>query len=434
MRPPDAAPSYIPSIESPSARGPFDSDAVGRAARGRQRLHPHRRLDGRHAHRSRPPVAGSSAATAPRRCSTRAPARRTGTSTFKNFVVSAGLRPKAVVFFFRDENLTDTLFRVYPSAAGPRGQERGAGARRTPRGAVAGHVLPAARRRPPRLPARPDAGLARAPHRPCAGRGVGRPTCRGSTLLDSINNEVFTLEALRPMVAADMAAAKRRGARLRPEPPHLGPARDPPPVEGVRDPRRVRPGPAPAGRGRAPAAVGRAPASTCGRLRRYLAVERSDLPRRLGRSGSAALDLRGRRSREEGLPEDLHGDPLPEEPGDLPVIFHSLDFADLLPAARRRRTGRCPAAARTPCCSPASYVFYGWVHPWFLLLIAATTVVDYGAALGMDRRPARRKACLWLALAANLGLLGFFRYFNFFADNVAAVLAMAGWHVPRSRR
>jgi len=34
----------------------------------------------------------------------------------------------------------------------------------------------------------------------------------------------------------------------------------------------------------------------------------------------------------------------------------------------------------------------------------------------MDLRPARRKTFLWLALAINLGLLGFFKYFNFFAD------------------
>ena len=60
-----------------------------------------------------------------------------------------------------------------------------------------------------------------------------------------------------------------------------------------------------------------------------------------------------------------------------------------------------------------------------------TTVVDYLAARGMDLRPSRRKAFLWLAVVANLGLLGFFKYFNFFVDNLAAVLAAAGWQVPR---
>jgi D-alanyl-lipoteichoic acid acyltransferase DltB (MBOAT superfamily) len=112
------------------------------------------------------------------------------------------------------------------------------------------------------------------------------------------------------------------------------------------------------------------------------------------------------------------------------VIFHSLDFAIffvlLVPVywTLRRRGQNVLLLA-------ASYLFYGWVHPWFAALIAATTLVDYGAALGIDRRPARRKAFLWMALVVNLGLLGFFKYFNFFADNVAAALAAAGWQVSR---
>jgi len=112
------------------------------------------------------------------------------------------------------------------------------------------------------------------------------------------------------------------------------------------------------------------------------------------------------------------------------VIFHSLDFAIfflLLVAAY----WTLPRRGQNALLLGASYVFYGWVHPWFLVLIAATTAVDYGAARGMDRWPGRRKTCLWLALATNLGLLGFFKYFDFFVDNVAAALAIAGWHVPR---
>jgi alginate O-acetyltransferase complex protein AlgI len=112
------------------------------------------------------------------------------------------------------------------------------------------------------------------------------------------------------------------------------------------------------------------------------------------------------------------------------VIFHSLDFAIffvVLTATYWALTRRAQNVLLLAGC----YVFYGWVHPWFVLLVAVTTAVDYGAALGMDLRPARRKAFLWLALAANLGLLGFFKYFNFFAGNVAAVLAAAGWQVSR---
>ena len=32
----------------------------------------------------------------------------------------------------------------------------------------------------------------------------------------------------------------------------------------------------------------------------------------------------------------------------------------------------------------ASYVFYGWVHQWYLILIGITTLFDWGCALGME--------------------------------------------------
>jgi D-alanyl-lipoteichoic acid acyltransferase DltB (MBOAT superfamily) len=112
------------------------------------------------------------------------------------------------------------------------------------------------------------------------------------------------------------------------------------------------------------------------------------------------------------------------------VIFHSLDFAIFF-VVLTAAYWALPRRGQNLLLLGGSYVFYGWVHPWFVALIAFTTAVDYGAALGMDLRPSRRKALLWLAIVANLGLLGFFKYFNFFADNVAAVLAIAGWPVRR---
>jgi alginate O-acetyltransferase complex protein AlgI len=78
----------------------------------------------------------------------------------------------------------------------------------------------------------------------------------------------------------------------------------------------------------------------------------------------------------------------------------------------------------------ASYTFYGWVHPWFLALIFSTTIIDYGSALGMERWPRHRKRFLWLSIVTNFGLLGFFKYFNFFVENVAAVAAVVGWTIP----
>ncbi len=42
----------------------------------------------------------------------------------------------------------------------------------------------------------------------------------------------------------------------------------------------------------------------------------------------------------------------------------------------------------------------------------------------------RRTLWLWLSIASNLGLLGFYKYFNFFIENVAAAGATMGWNIP----
>ena len=77
----------------------------------------------------------------------------------------------------------------------------------------------------------------------------------------------------------------------------------------------------------------------------------------------------------------------------------------------------------------ASYVFYGYVHPWFCYLIAASTVLDYLCGLGMGRYPTWRKWLLIASLLGNLGMLGVFKYFNFFADNVVAAMHAMGFQM-----
>ena len=76
----------------------------------------------------------------------------------------------------------------------------------------------------------------------------------------------------------------------------------------------------------------------------------------------------------------------------------------------------------------ASYYFYMCWNAKFILLILVLTAIDYTAAMWMGRLPAgpRRKAALVMSLAANLGFLGFFKYYNFLAGNVAWAL---GWPV-----
>lgn len=67
----------------------------------------------------------------------------------------------------------------------------------------------------------------------------------------------------------------------------------------------------------------------------------------------------------------------------------------------------------------ASYVFYAWWDPRFLSLIVFSTAVDYflGIYIHKSVDPKKRKVFLLVSLFVNLGLLGFFKYFNFFIDS-----------------
>jgi D-alanyl-lipoteichoic acid acyltransferase DltB (MBOAT superfamily) len=64
----------------------------------------------------------------------------------------------------------------------------------------------------------------------------------------------------------------------------------------------------------------------------------------------------------------------------------------------------------------ASYIFYGWWDWRFLSLIIASTFLDYFIAiqLGKTSISKKRKLLLGISLVGNLGMLGFFKYYNFF--------------------
>jgi alginate O-acetyltransferase complex protein AlgI len=64
-----------------------------------------------------------------------------------------------------------------------------------------------------------------------------------------------------------------------------------------------------------------------------------------------------------------------------------------------------------------SYLFYGWWDWRFLSLLVLTTLSDYASAIYIEDRPKYKKAILGWTLLLNLGLLGFFKYYNFFIDS-----------------
>jgi alginate O-acetyltransferase complex protein AlgI len=115
------------------------------------------------------------------------------------------------------------------------------------------------------------------------------------------------------------------------------------------------------------------------------------------------------------------------------MLFNSFQFAyffaALLPTywalAKFRRAQNLLLLA-------AGYFFYACWEPRFLALLIVSTAVDYGCGLAVDRieAPSRRKAFVALSMALNLGFLGYFKYYNFFAASLQTLLDRAGLHVP----
>jgi len=74
----------------------------------------------------------------------------------------------------------------------------------------------------------------------------------------------------------------------------------------------------------------------------------------------------------------------------------------------------------------ASYIFYSAWNPVFVVLIWATTIIDWVAAAQIEKsgsQPAR-KALIIASLTLNLGILAFFKYQQFFLDNFVSVLGL----------
>jgi D-alanyl-lipoteichoic acid acyltransferase DltB (MBOAT superfamily) len=76
----------------------------------------------------------------------------------------------------------------------------------------------------------------------------------------------------------------------------------------------------------------------------------------------------------------------------------------------------------------ASYIFYGWWNPWYLLLLFGTSAIDYVMVLLMEQN--RRTRTLWLviSLVSNFGFLGYFKYSGFITENLNTFLLQLGMY------
>ena len=105
------------------------------------------------------------------------------------------------------------------------------------------------------------------------------------------------------------------------------------------------------------------------------------------------------------------------------MLFNSLEFLIFFPIVSILYF-LIPHRFRWVLLLIASYIFYMFWRPIFILLIILSTLIDYLAALGMEKHELNsrgRKAFLTLSLISNLGLLFLFKYFNFFSDVLSII-------------
>ena len=115
------------------------------------------------------------------------------------------------------------------------------------------------------------------------------------------------------------------------------------------------------------------------------------------------------------------------------MLFNSFEFLLFLPIVfllywfvfRRRRWQNLLIVV-------ASYVFYGWWDWRFLLLIALTSLCSYVSGLLLEHYEGQRRrqqAVSAANIVLNLGILGVFKYYNFFVENLDALFGMMGYHL-----
>lgn len=112
------------------------------------------------------------------------------------------------------------------------------------------------------------------------------------------------------------------------------------------------------------------------------------------------------------------------------MLFNSVDFAVFLPLVFLLYWSgllRNPRD-RNGFLILVSYLFYGWWDWRFLLLIVFSSALDFsvGKQLARSKDQQARKHWLWLSISANLGLLAFFKYYNFFIESFSEAFQLMG--------
>lgn len=118
------------------------------------------------------------------------------------------------------------------------------------------------------------------------------------------------------------------------------------------------------------------------------------------------------------------------------MLFNSIEFALFLPIVFILYwfVTRHNLKLQNLLIVASSFIFYGWWDWRFLLLLVFSASVDYLVGLGLSREddPRKRKRLLGISIAVNLGILGFFKYFNFFTESFIDAFTLFGVHLSGS--
>jgi len=112
------------------------------------------------------------------------------------------------------------------------------------------------------------------------------------------------------------------------------------------------------------------------------------------------------------------------------VLFNSLQFLIFFPIVTALYFA-LPPKFRWALLLGASCYFYMAFRPIYILILAFTILVDYVAGILIDRETgSRRKLYLIVSIAANIGVLAFFKYYNFITLTFQDAGARVGWTYP----
>lgn len=112
------------------------------------------------------------------------------------------------------------------------------------------------------------------------------------------------------------------------------------------------------------------------------------------------------------------------------MLFNSFEFAFFLPTvfALYWYVFRRDLNLQNALLVAVSYFFYGWWDWRFLSLLVISSLADYfiGKTMAKTNEEGKRKLLMGISLAINLGVLGFFKYFNFFIDSFVDMMGTFG--------